>query len=231
MKLLFDTFPVLLFVGIYYGAGDLFLATGVAIVATILQVAIVWARHRRFEKMHLISAALILVLGGLTIVLRDKAFIMWKPTLVNWAFAVVFLIPQLMGKKTLFERMAGHAIKVPASVWKRANLMWVAFFVFAGAANIYFARDYQAAEMELAAALPGLSAESFEKLECDRAEFANAQALCDTASRSEQSWVNFKLILIGLTFVYVLGIGVYLSRYMEAEDDKDETASVPSEEG
>jgi intracellular septation protein len=212
MKLLFDTFPVLLFVGIYYGAGDLFLATGVAIVATILQVAIVWARHRRFEKMHLISAALILVLGGLTIVLRDKAFIMWKPTLVNWAFAVVFLIPQLMGKKTLFERMAGHAIKVPASVWKRANLMWVAFFVFAGAANIYFARDYQ-------------------ELECDQAEFANAQALCDTASRSEQSWVNFKLILIGLTFVYVLGIGVYLSRYMEAEDDKDETASVPSEEG
>ena len=128
MKLLFDTFPVLLFVGIYYGAGDLFLATGAAIVATILQVAIFWVRHRRFEKTHLISAALILVLGGLTIVLRDKAFIMWKPTLVNWAFAVVFLIPQLLGKKTLFERMAGHAIKVPDTAWKRANLMWVAFF-------------------------------------------------------------------------------------------------------
>ncbi|MDH3714970.1 MAG: septation protein IspZ [Gammaproteobacteria bacterium] len=227
MKLLFDTFPVLLFVGIYYGAGDLFLATGVAIAATILQVAIFWVRHRRLEKMHLISAALILVLGGLTIVLRDKAFIMWKPTLVNWAFAVVFLIPQLLGKKTLFERMAGHAIKVPDGVWRRANLMWVAFFLFAGAANIYFARDYQAAEAELAAALPGLSAQTFEKLECDKAEFANARALCNKTSHSEQSWVNFKLILIGLTFVYVLGIGVYLSRYMKQEDDTD---SVPSEE-
>lgn len=228
MKLLFDTFPVLLFVGIYYGAGDLFLATGVAIAATLLQVGVFWARHRRFEKMHLISAALILVLGGLTIILRDKAFIMWKPTLVNWAFAVVFLVPQLLGKKTLFERMAGHAIKVPTIVWQRANLMWVAFFLFAGAANIYFARDYQAAEAELTAALPGLGAEMFEKLECGDAAFAAARALCDEASRREQTWVNFKLVLIGLTFVYVLGIGVYLSRYM-AHDD--EGASLPSEEG
>ena len=227
MKLLFDTFPVLLFVGIYYGAGDLFLATGAAIVATIVQVAVFWLRNRRFEKMHLISAALILVLGGLTIVLRDKAFIMWKPTLVNWAFAVVFVIPQLLGKKTLFERMAGHAIKVPMAVWSRANLMWVAFFLFAGAANIYFARDYQALEAELAAALPGLGAEMFEKIECDNVAFAGHQPLCGKTSDSEQTWVNFKLILIGITFVYVLGIGVYLSRHMDPDDDG---TSVPSGE-
>ena len=228
MKLLFDTFPVLLFVGIYYGAGDLFLATGVAIAATLLQVAVFWMKHRRFEKMHLISAALIFVLGGLTIVLRDKAFIMWKPTLVNWAFAIVFLIPQLMGKRTLFERMAGHAIKVPTLIWQRANLLWVAFFLFAGAANIYFALDYQAVEAELRAALPGVSATAFESLDCSHTEFASHQALCDAASASEQTWVNFKLVLIGLTFVYVLGIGVYLSRYMEQED---ETSSVPNQEG
>ena len=228
MKLLFDTFPVLLFVGIYYGAGDLFLATGVAIAATILQVALFWVKHRRFEKMHLISAALIMVLGGLTIVLRDKAFIMWKPTLVNWAFAVVFLIPQLLGKKTLFERMAGHAIKVSATVWQRANLMWVAFFLFAGAANIYFALDYQTAEAELSAALPGLSSTVFETLDCDNSEFAGQQLLCNKASASEQTWVNFKLILIGLTFVYVLGIGVYLSRFMEHDE---EATSVPNQEG
>lgn len=221
MKLLFDTFPVLLFVAIYYGAGDLFLATGVAIVATIVQVAAFWLRHRRFEKMHLISAALIILLGGLTILLRDKAFIMWKPTLVNWAFAVVFLIPQLMGKRTLFERMAGHAIKVPGPVWNRANVMWVAFFLLAGAANIYFARDYEAAETRLMAALPALGAEAFEKLDCTKPGFVTHRDLCSAAAASEQSWVNFKLVLIGLTFVYVLMIGFYLARHMEPEADAD----------
>ena len=226
MKLLFDTFPVLLFVGIYYGAGDMFLATAVAIPATLLQVGIFWAKHRRVEKMHLISAAVIIVFGGLTILLRDKAFIMWKPTVVNWIFAGVFLLPQLLGKRTIFERLAGHAIKVPAMVWQRVNLMWVAFFLLAGGANVYFAIDYLNAEAELSAALPGLSAEAFEKLDCDDAEFASHPVLCSTARSSEQTWVNFKLILIGLTFVYVLG--VYLSRYMEHDD---ETRSVPSREG
>ena len=76
------------------------------------------------------------------------------------------------------------------------------------------------------AALPGLGTEMFEKLECDKPEFADHRPLCSKASNSEQTWVNFKLILIGLTFVYVLGIGVYLSRHMDPDDD---STSLPSE--
>jgi len=221
MKLLFDTFPVLLFVAIYYGAKDIFLATAVAIAATFLQVGIFWLRHRRFEKMHLISAGLVFLLGGLTIVLRDKSFIMWKPTIVNWVFALVFLVPQLLGKKTLFERMAGHAIKVPPGIWGRANLLWVAFFVVAGAANIYFATDYQRAEASLLAALPQVSGEQFDTLDCARQEFQSAPALCAKASASETAWVNFKLALIGATFVFVLAIGFYMARHMQGEDGQD----------
>ncbi len=218
MKFLFDTFPVLLFVAIYYATKDIFLATAVAIAATCVQMGVSWVRERKLEKTHIISGALIFVLGGLTIVLRDKSFIMWKPTLVNWAFAVVFLIPQLFGKKTLFERMAGHAIDVPGPIWNRANLMWVAFFFLAGAGNIYFALDYQRAEAGMLAALPALSGEAIETLDCARPEFGAEPDLCEAASASEEAWVNFKFALIGLTFVFVLVIGVYLARHMRHDD-------------
>ncbi|MFO7603323.1 MAG: septation protein IspZ, partial [Gammaproteobacteria bacterium] len=51
MKFLFDFFPILLFF-IAYKMYDMFVATGVIIVASVVQVGVHWYRHRRFEKMH-----------------------------------------------------------------------------------------------------------------------------------------------------------------------------------
>jgi intracellular septation protein len=53
------------------------------------------------------------VFGGLTLALRDPIFVMWKPTIVNWLFAVAFLGSQFIGEKTLVERMMSQAIDVP----------------------------------------------------------------------------------------------------------------------
>ena len=136
MKLLFDLFQVLLFF-IAYKVYGIYAATLTAIVASLLQVAYTWIRTRKIENMHLISLVLIVVFGGATLLLEDELFIKWKPTVLNWLFAVVFLGSQWIGKRTLVERMMGGQITVPTEIWRRLNLVWVLFFMLAGGLNLF----------------------------------------------------------------------------------------------
>jgi len=138
MKFLFDFFPILLFFVAYKASdGDMFLATGVIIVASVVQVSISWWKHRRVEKMHLITLGLVLLFGGLTLALQDEQFIKWKVSVVNWLFGLAFLGSQFIGRKSLVERMMSATISVPKPVWTRLNLSWVTFFLGMGFLNLY----------------------------------------------------------------------------------------------
>lgn len=144
MKFLFDLFPILLFF-VAYKMYDIYVATAVAIGAACVQTGLFWLKHRKFEKMHLITLAILIVFGGLTLVLRDPVFIKWKPTVVNWMFGAAFLGSQFIGKRTLVERMMGHAISVPTPVWSRLNWAWILFFISMGLLNIYVAYSFSEA--------------------------------------------------------------------------------------
>src|SRR5437868_9596986 len=98
MQLLFDFLPVIAFF-IAYKLADIYVATGVIIVAVIVQTAIQWVRHRKVSSMALVSAVLVLIFGGLTLAVHDKAFIQWKVTVVNWLFAAAFLASQFIGER------------------------------------------------------------------------------------------------------------------------------------
>jgi intracellular septation protein len=164
MKLLFDLFPVILFFFSYYKAGLLIantpigqwidpaqpahiaatiVATSIAIIASFLQVSWYWMKHRRFEKMHVFSLVIISVLGGLTIYIGDPAFIQWKPTLLNWLFAIILTASQLFAGKNLIKSMMGEQITLPQPVWNRLNWSWVIFFIISGLANLYVAFYYR----------------------------------------------------------------------------------------
>lgn len=141
MKLLFDFFPILLFF-VAYKLYGIYAATATAIVATVLQVGLFWLRHRRVERMHVITLAIIVVFGGATLLLRDPVFIKWKPTVAYWLFALTFLGSQFIGEKCIIERMMGHAIQTTRGVWMKLNLAWVVFFVVMGFVNLYVAFNY-----------------------------------------------------------------------------------------
>lgn len=168
MKLFYDLAPVILFFLGYHNAQFIadntpvgswidpsqpevivatMIATGIAIVASIIQVLGFWLKHRRFERMHIFSLVLITGLGGITIVFGDPAFIQWKPTVLNWVFAGAFLASQFIGEKNLVQRMMGGQIKLPEKIWLRLNLSWVGFFIFSGLANLYVA-FYYATELD-----------------------------------------------------------------------------------
>ncbi|MDH3762456.1 MAG: septation protein A [Gammaproteobacteria bacterium] len=168
MKQLFDFFPILLFFILYkfyldlpdeliLGINDLiplmqltpgessdaiYLATLAAILLTLVQVVLAAIVVKKVEKMPLITLAILIVFGGATLALKDPVFIQWKPTAINWLFALVFFGSQFVGSKPLIQRMMGHAIEIEEQrVWTQLNLAWVGFFVVAGIANMVVAPE------------------------------------------------------------------------------------------
>jgi len=77
---------------------------------------------------------LIIVMGGLTLWLKDKTFFMWKPTLINWLFAAAFILGTVFTGKPLVQRLLNGSIDLPDNVWSRLNWLWVGFFVVSGEA-------------------------------------------------------------------------------------------------
>ncbi|CAN5244085.1 septation protein A [soil metagenome] len=136
MQLLFDFFPVAAFF-IAFKLYDMFVATAVIIVAAGLQILIQWLWKRSINRMHVVSAVLILVFGGITLTLRNELFIQWKPTVLYWLFAAIFLASQYIGSKPIVQRLMQDAIRVERSQWRKLNLMWVIFFVVLGVLNLY----------------------------------------------------------------------------------------------
>ncbi len=164
MKFLFDFFPVVLFFLAYkqYGSvpveliqlvnqipmvelvpkeekDSLIFATLVLIFATLLQNILHWLFYRRFEKMHLISLGILVVLGSITVVTKDPDFLKWKVTVLNWLFALVLLGSLFFGEKPLMERMMSNAINVPAAIWREVTVYGALFFAFVGGVNLIVA--------------------------------------------------------------------------------------------
>lgn len=138
MKLLFDFFPLVLFFGAYK-LFDIYVATLVAMAASLAQVVFIRIRHQRFETTHLVTLFVIFLFGGMTLIFQDDMFIKWKPTIVNWIFAVVVLGSQFIGKRTVLERLLGGQMQMPARIWKKVNVSWGLFFFISGLLNLYVA--------------------------------------------------------------------------------------------
>ena len=135
MKFLFDLFPVILFF-IAFKYGDIFVATGVAIAATFVQIGWVWFRHRKVDNMLWVSLGIITVFGGMTLVFHDETFIKWKPTVLYWAFALTLIVSALVFRKNLIRTLLTEQMKLPEVVWDQLNWSWAGFFVFMGFANL-----------------------------------------------------------------------------------------------
>ncbi len=141
MKFLIDFFPIILFF-IAYKTYDIYVATVVAIVASLLQVAYSWFKYKHVDKMTWITLGLLVFFGGLTLIFQDETFIKWKPTVLNGLFAIAFLGSQFIGEKSIIERMLGSSITLPKVIWGRLNLSWVAFFVVSGILNLYVVYNF-----------------------------------------------------------------------------------------
>ena len=149
MQLVVDFLPIIVFFGVYkvYGAfvsaqEAMFAATAAIMVVMTVQIAVQWIRKRTVNKMLLISGILVLVFGGITLILHDALFFQWKPTILNWLFALAFLVSRFVGRQTLIERLLSEAVELPINVWRQLNWMWIGNFLLLGAANLYVVYHY-----------------------------------------------------------------------------------------
>jgi intracellular septation protein len=165
MKLLFDLFPIILFfaayhlgdsnpgsanailtgLGIHLGAAakpGVFLATLVAILATVAQVVWSLARHRKVDGMLWLSFGLIAVFGGATLFLHDENFIKWKPTVLYWLFTAVLMLGPVMFGRNFIRLMMEQQIALPDEIWGKLNLGWAGFFAVMGMLNLAVAFNY-----------------------------------------------------------------------------------------
>jgi intracellular septation protein len=139
MKLILDFLPIAIFFAVYKYTGDIILATAVLIPATALQMLYTWLTTKRIEKMQLVTLVLVVVMGGATVLLQDKTFIQWKPTVINWLFGAVFLGSQFIGEKPIVQRIMESGISLHREIWNKLNLAWVIFFIAMGCANLFVA--------------------------------------------------------------------------------------------
>jgi len=141
MKLLLDFFPIILFF-VAYKLADVYVATGVAIAATVVQIA--WFRfsNGKVEPMQWLSLAIIVIFGGATIYAHDEAFIKWKPSVLYWAMAAVLAAGQLFFRKNLIKSIMGAQLELPDAVWRTVNWSWIAFFTLMGVLNLWVAFSF-----------------------------------------------------------------------------------------
>jgi intracellular septation protein len=142
MKMLFDILPVILFFAAYKIFDSIYVATGLAMVISVLQLGFVYWREKRVETLLIVVSCLIVVLGGLTLFLHNPMFIKWKPTAVTWMFALVLLGSHFFGSKSVSQHMMEKEVELPEHVWRNVNFSWALFFLIMGALNLYVVYHY-----------------------------------------------------------------------------------------
>jgi intracellular septation protein len=139
-KLAIELGPLLIFfagnalAGIYAG-------TAAFMMATLISLGAAWMLYHKLPVMPLVSAAIVLVFGGLTLYLRDETFIKLKPTIVYTLFAVL-LAAGLMFKKPVLELLFGPVFNLTEEGWRKLTLRWAAFFVAMAIVNEMVWRNF-----------------------------------------------------------------------------------------
>ena len=141
MKFLIDFFPILLFF-IAFKVWGVFVATGVAIVATFAQIAYLRHKTGKVEPMQWMSLGVIVVFGGATLLFHNESFIKWKPTVLYWLMGGALLGGQLFFRKNLLKSLMGAQMDLPESAWRTMNWSWTGFFAVMGVLNLWVAYNF-----------------------------------------------------------------------------------------
>ena len=149
MNLLFEFLPLILFLGAFFYK-DIYLALIVLMIAMPIGLLVKYVRTKTFDKMYFWSTVFLLAAGTLTLYFRNPYFLYWKPTVFYWAVSIVFLGSLWVGDKPLVQRFFGLVEGMPLErispqQWSKLNIVWVLFFITAGALNIYVAYNFSEA--------------------------------------------------------------------------------------
>ena len=210
MKFLFDFGPILLFFIVYKYYG-LYAAIYAMIASTFAQIIYTRLTTGKFVTSQILTFMLLVVFGGISIVLRDPAFVMWKVSVLYVIFALALIGSNWIGSKTLLERMMGKDLQLPRAIWLRLTWFWGFGFIVIAIINAYFVNLALSARQQFLDS--GVSIDPKIDLKNFNCGQTLEEVLCISAQRTEEAWVNFKLFgTLGLTLVLIVITVVLLSK-------------------
>ncbi len=139
MKQFVEFVPVALFTAVFFYTRDIYIATMTLMVGVGLQVGWEYLATGQVEGKTRVIFAVVILLGGATLAFRDEAFLLWKPTVVNWMFALILLGGQAFARENLLKKMLGPQIHLPDHAWRNLTLGWSFGFFLAGVLNLIVA--------------------------------------------------------------------------------------------
>ena len=141
MKLLIDFFPIILFF-VAFKFWGIYVATGVAIAATVLQIAYLRYKHGKVEAMQWVSLGVIVAFGGATLLAHSETFIKWKPTVLYWLMGGALLVGKWVFRRNLIKSLMGAQMALPEPAWNALNWAWSGFFAAMGLLNLWVAFNF-----------------------------------------------------------------------------------------
>ncbi|PHQ71200.1 MAG: septation protein A [Sneathiella sp.] len=125
--------PLIIFFAAYY-FGDLFVATGAIMATTLIALAVSYYYTRTLPMMPLVTAVVIMVFGGLTLILQDETFIKMKPTIIYALFAAALFAGLVMGK-SFIKVLFNNFWDLDDAGWKKLTIRLALFFLAMAVAN------------------------------------------------------------------------------------------------
>jgi intracellular septation protein len=133
LKLGLDIGPLVLFFVVNSRFG-IFAGTGVFMAAVVIALIVSYAMTKHLPIMPVVTAIVVVVFGGLTLVLHDDTFIKLKPTIIYALFGGVLFGGYLFDKPFLaivFDSM----FHITDEGWRKLTLRWATFFLVLAVLN------------------------------------------------------------------------------------------------
>lgn len=133
VKLAIDFGPLIVFFA-SFKLGDIYLATGTFMVASIIAMIASRLMTGSVAPMLKVTFVIVMVMGGLTLYLQDETFVKMKLTVVNALIAAVLLFGLMTGR--LYIKMVMElAFEMDDEGWRKFTRNYTAFLLIMAAVN------------------------------------------------------------------------------------------------
>ena len=139
-RFVLDLGPLLVFFAAFRFFG-IFTATACFMAAVLIALGVGYFRERRFSPMPLITAAVVLVFGTLTLYLRNDTFIKMKPTVLYTLFSLL-LVGGLAFNRLFIKYVFSQAFELNDEGWRALTWRWSGFFLALAILNELIWRNF-----------------------------------------------------------------------------------------
>ena len=135
-----EIIPIFLFFALskYF---DIFVATGALVITSCINLVFGYLYTKTFHAISVITAALAIIFGSLTIILDNESFIKIKVSIINIIFALILLSGYFF-KKNFLKITFQSQINLEDAGWKKLTMYWIIFFIALATLNEFIWRHF-----------------------------------------------------------------------------------------